>query len=827
MEPDGAGSDDCRTVFAEDRFSDFKLLGMGGNAVVYGVYDRSAHRRVALKIDIHDSIVDGLGRGLLDELGLGHAELDKLVAKARAGTGRYTLEREAELLVQVSHPNVIDVFEVGLCAGDRAFAIILPLMEGGTLTDQDPLDPWQNVLERALPIGEGLAALHAAGIIHRDFKPNNVLFDSEGRPRIIDLGLACRLDDEAAMAELVGTGTYMSPEALGGRRRDSRDDLYAYCIVVFEMFYGHSPFASIEARLCGEVSKIERPHGMSPRLHEVIVKGLHPDADQRWPDMPTLLDAMHQTAVTESKPSSRAWKWGAAVTTLAASLVLGIVGTTRTAEADECAEVARALASWSPEVANELRIVSGSRKISGALDSWARRWVAVRAQECEAAKLADRADEASPCSATMRERFDSTIAAFSSSYSRSGLSFGSVIARLPDPEHCLDHPDDTRAAMGDVLEQEILETNLRDQIAAERIELARTLQGELMDRAVELGSKYGITRAVFHRGAIHLLVGELDEAERDFHAAYADAIMLDAPVLAGEAMMKLVEVAGAQGDTRATDNFALAARGLFARYEPGQLPTLMQAHGLALMSGDADERDRGLKLLVDAIELRKQELAHRQRTHEQLSQAHENYGRGLLLAGHAEEALGYLDRALAVHKDEYGELAWRTRRIQRQQFLALVELRRIDDAAAVGYTLMKSSINSTSWAQLERDVFWLAGLFADVGAIEYAIRALDTAQEQSELNSQTDLAQSLRAATDAAHGDLLLVEAGYGAVVIADAVVAPIEILELAVVGSPPRRPAHAVDAAHRKTTSRETDNRACAPRTGRRRSSSAPRSSR
>lgn len=748
VEPQRDGSDDCRTVFTDDRFRDAKLLGMGGNAVVYRVYDRATRRHVALKIDIHDSIVDGLGRGLLEDVGLEREDLDKLVAKARAGTGRYTLQREAELLVQVSHPNVIDVLEVGHCADDYAFAMVLPLMEGGTLTEQVPLDRWRDVLERALPIGEGLAALHAAGLIHRDFKPSNVLFDREGRPRISDLGLACHLDDEAVMAERVGTGPYMSPEALRGRRRDRRDDLYAYCVVVFEMFYGHSPFASIEARLCGEVSKIERPHGMSPRLREVIVKGLHPDADQRWPDMRTLLDAMRQTALAEPKPSSRAWKWGAAVTTLAASLVLGIVGTTRTAEADACEEVASELASWSPEIADELRIVSGSRKISDALDSWARRWVAVRARECEAAKLADHVNEASPCSATMRERFDSTVAAFSSPYSRSGLSFGSVIAALPDPEHCLDHPDDTRAAMGGVLEQEILETNLRDQIAAERVELARTLQGELMDRAVALGSDYGVARAVFHRGVIHLLVGELDEAERDLRVAYEDAIMLDAPVLAGEAMMKLVEVAGARGDTHAADGFALAARGLFARYEPGQIPTLMQAHGLALMSGGESEHERGLRLLVDAIELRKQELARRQRTHEQLSQAHESYGRGLLLAGRAGQALEFFDRALAVHKDEFGELAWRTHRIQRQRFVALVELGRIDEAAAVGYALMTSSINSTSWPQLERDVFWLVDHFVEVGANRYAIRMLETGREQALRNGQTELADRLELRLD-------------------------------------------------------------------------------
>jgi serine/threonine protein kinase len=245
-------------VFSDSRFEDVTYIGAGSNATIFSAVDRNLGRRVALKLSSDDAMLGAAGREQLAELGI-ESGFAALLEGARQGQSRYSLLREARLLAKVAHPNVISVLDVGRTE-DGAVTLVMPLLSGGSLDQRAPIARWQDVLELALQIGNGLVAIHDAGILHRDLKPNNVLFDAHGWPQIADLGLACQLDDQDAMGEWVGTGRYMSPEAIEQRFRDQRDDLYAYSLVMFELFYGSSPFPTLEARLATQVAPTRHPN---------------------------------------------------------------------------------------------------------------------------------------------------------------------------------------------------------------------------------------------------------------------------------------------------------------------------------------------------------------------------------------------------------------------------------------------------------------------------------------------------------------------------------------------------------------------------------------
>ena len=268
-------------VFDSNRFQDVHQIGAGNNATVFSAWDRDLERPVALKISMQDTLLDILGNERLTDLGIATG-LQQFIDEVGGAERRYTLLREARLLARVHHPNVVAALDVGVL--DGSIALVMPLLCGGVLDGEARDGAWQQVLALALDIGEGLAALHEARILHRDVKPNNVLFDARGRPHITDLGLACSFDDDDALADWPGTRTYMAPETRARSHRDQRDDLYAYCMVVFQMFYGHMPFASKAARVEGRVSQIARHGEMPAALREVLVCGLHPAAERRWPD---------------------------------------------------------------------------------------------------------------------------------------------------------------------------------------------------------------------------------------------------------------------------------------------------------------------------------------------------------------------------------------------------------------------------------------------------------------------------------------------------------------------------------------------------------------
>ncbi len=209
------------------RFRIEKRIGAGSMGIVYAAWDPVLHRRVALKV-LH----------LVDEPG----------AQARA-TER--LEREARAMAGLDHPNVVTIFDVG--AVGKQFFLAMEFVGGGTLRERlgKPMDLAQ-VLVLFLPAGRALAAAHRVGVVHRDFKPENVFIGEQGRVRVGDFGLVLTPDEVQGQdpsasvdgAGVVGTLGYMAPEQVEGRLVTAAADQFSFCVALFEALFGVLPPSS-------------------------------------------------------------------------------------------------------------------------------------------------------------------------------------------------------------------------------------------------------------------------------------------------------------------------------------------------------------------------------------------------------------------------------------------------------------------------------------------------------------------------------------------------------------------------------------------------------
>ncbi len=211
-------------------------IGEGAMGAVYAALDPELGRRVAIK-----------------RL---HPEVDAERARAR-------LVREAQSMAKLAHPHVVTVFEVGTLqdegSGEETVFVAMELVEGSSLRQWLTQKPDRDAVLVALrDAASGLRAAHEAGLVHRDFKPDNVLVDAQGRAKVTDFGLAfesSRPPDQASppglpksaptmtrTGALLGTPAYMAPEQLDGQPADARSDQFAFCVSAWEALFGTRPF---------------------------------------------------------------------------------------------------------------------------------------------------------------------------------------------------------------------------------------------------------------------------------------------------------------------------------------------------------------------------------------------------------------------------------------------------------------------------------------------------------------------------------------------------------------------------------------------------------
>jgi len=366
------GSDGAPSPLAVGRYQLTGVLGRGGMGVVVAAYDTDLDRPVALKL-LHAG-----------------AALDSSVAAAR-------IEREAQAMAKLSHPHVVTVYEVNR-TGPRPF-IAMELVAGVTLREwrDAAVRPWRAVLRLLISAGRGLAAAHAVGLVHRDFKPANVLVGSDGRARVSDFGLSSSL--QGLDGTTAGTPPYMPPEQATGGEVDARTDQFAFAVTCWEILWGSRPYAAatpseLRARIASGVpSPIAARAGVPRRVEAILRRALAPAKADRWPELPAMLDAL-EDQTRDRRPLVALGATAVIAAGLAAALV--VRGASDHA-GSPCANAGAAVdARWSAARRQALAAAFAQRRetiapaawheVERVLDRWAAEHRALRIETCELAR---------------------------------------------------------------------------------------------------------------------------------------------------------------------------------------------------------------------------------------------------------------------------------------------------------------------------------------------------------------------------------------------------------------------------------------------------------
>ena len=379
-----------------------RILGTGGMGVVWAAFDPDLERAVALK--------------------LLHSEDSEPTLRTR-------LLREARAMARLRHPNVVTVFDVGTDR-NRDY-IAMDLVEGGTLDAWLATRPERAaIFDALLASGRGLAAAHAAGLVHRDFKPHNVLRGLDGHVYVTDFGLArgqiedgpelvqvpsasTAIDPTDARAPrrspdavldspltqtgvLVGTPAYMAPEQFAGHAPDPKSDQFAFCVTAWEALTGERPFRGStleELEAAGRVGAAALSGDLPPAIRAVLVRGLDPSPGARWPDLPALLAAFGEAIAEPRPPRVRRWMVAASIGALVLGGGITAFALLRGQGADDCVPADEAFASaWSPQRREVFRSNHPGGEQVGAfvlVEELRRRWSRSYTATCAAPRTAE------------------------------------------------------------------------------------------------------------------------------------------------------------------------------------------------------------------------------------------------------------------------------------------------------------------------------------------------------------------------------------------------------------------------------------------------------
>ena len=546
------------------RFTVLNQVGKGGMGIVYAAYDEELDRKVAIKV-------------------LRRRQSPDPVDQAR-------FQREAQAMARISHPNVATIHEVGFANGDLFLA--MEFIRGQSLAKWAKGErSWREVVEVYVQAGEGLAAAHRAGVIHRDLKPQNIMIAKDGTVKVLDFGLARAIEDDTLESQddevresgpgsilgepfthtgaMLGTPAYMAPEQVRRAAVDARTDQFSFCVAMYEALYGQRPYAAgnVNERMVsifdGAIAPAPQGSTVPAEIRNVLVRGLAWNPANRWPSMDALLGALRARIV----PARRR--------RLLSGVALGLLGlgigggmNLMTSPDERCTGARAELEGiWDDErkprvrdaiVATELVYAPATwTRVERGLDDYAEGWVEAHTDACEATSVRHEQSEAQMeqrmrCLDRSKRRLRAAIDQLQTADATVVEHAVNVVSNLPDPTQCealdelglqpLPPADPTTAAKVSELEQVLIEARARAQSG--RYPRALKLVEQALTVAERIGYEPLSASAHLQLGRLQRRTGALDDAVATLERAYVQAVASGMTSVAAEATNELVHVQG-------------------------------------------------------------------------------------------------------------------------------------------------------------------------------------------------------------------------------------------------------------------------------------------
>jgi tetratricopeptide (TPR) repeat protein/tRNA A-37 threonylcarbamoyl transferase component Bud32 len=659
------------------RYVVLSRLGAGAMGLVLAAYDPDLDRKVAIKL-----------------------------LKPRAGrdqeADRARLQREAQALAKLAHPNVVGVHDVGV--RDGQVFVAMEFVEGQTLgewmrtADGGASRRWRETLDVFVAAGRGLAAAHDRGLIHRDFKPDNVMLGSDGRVRVMDFGLARAGEDEIASepvtdeearsplatpltrtGALMGTPAYMAPEQFSGTAVTARSDQFGFCVALFEALYGVRPFRGetfaelLLAVTDGELIDPPRGADVPAWLGGVLRRGLAVDPEQRYSDMHALLIALGRG---EAQRRRRMVLGGVALLSTVVAGVAGFGHWDETRVRAACIAEGDAVGSiWNDARRESLRRGLLASNVSFAepaadnaipyLDAQAVALSQARTQACLDTRVLGNwntkdFERASWCLDERVMELDSLVEELTHADSEAVRGAVIAAASLESVDACL---DTQRLARLPVAPDSGAETRaLRRQLsragalrAGGKYEAALVLARGALERADEM--HWPPLSAAARRMVGSLLddMGEFELAERSLEQAYFDAAKAGAMTIAAEAAEDLVWTVGYQR-AQYEQGLRWARHADTARSSLGQLEDELHRagalHNIGNVHSLAGNHDLAQSAHEESLAIRERKLGPE---HPMVAESLNSLANTLGETGQLDKSLAAYTRALDISRRALGD----------------------------------------------------------------------------------------------------------------------------------------------------------------------------